>query len=283
MNNLLCFLNGRFIAPGEATIPVNDLGLQRGYGIFDFLRITDGVPLFLEDHLDRFYQSAEKMRLSIPLNRDEMRSTIKELLQKNGLNHAGVKILLTGGPSSDGYSLTGTPNLLISEQFIPSPPDTIFLPGYKLVSYQHRRQVPEVKTTDYLMAIHLQPWVKQKGADDILYHQHGIISECPRSNFFIVTKDDVLVTPSENILKGITRKQLLAIAPTIHVPVEEREVSLNDVLHAKEAFITSSTKRLIPVMQLDDHLFAPFSQNAVTARLYNAFKEWELSAIHGHK
>jgi branched-chain amino acid aminotransferase len=267
----------------EATIPVNDLGLQRGYGIFDFLRITDGVPLFLEDHLDRFYRSADKMRLSIPLNRDEMRSTIKELLQKNGLAHAGIKLLLTGGPSSDGYSLTGTPNLLISEQLIPSPPDTIFLPGYKLLSYPHRRQVPEVKTTDYLMAIHLQPWVKENGADDILYHQHGIISECPRSNFFIVTKDDVLVTPSENILKGITRKQLLSIASGINVPVEERDVSLNDVRHAKEAFITSSTKRLIPVIKLDDHLFAPFSQNSVTARLYNAFKEWELSAIHGYR
>jgi branched-chain amino acid aminotransferase len=71
MSGLICFLNGRFIPLAEATIPVNDLGLQRGYGIFDFLRITDGVPLFLEDHLDRFYQSADKMRLSIPLNRDE--------------------------------------------------------------------------------------------------------------------------------------------------------------------------------------------------------------------
>ncbi len=283
MSGLLCFLNGRFIPLSEATIPVNDLGLQRGYGIFDFLRITDGVPLFLEDHLDRFYRSADKMRLSIPLNRDELRSIIKELLQRNGLDNAGIKLLLTGGPSSDGYSLTGSPNLLISEQLIPSPPDTIFLPGYKLVSYPHRRQVPEVKTTDYLMAIHLQPWVKEKNADDILYHRNGVISECPRSNFFIVTKEDVLVTPSENILKGITRKQLLAIASGISISIEEREVSLNDVRLAKEAFITSSTKRLIPVIKLDDHLFAPFSENSVTARLYNAFKEWELSAIHGYR
>jgi branched-chain amino acid aminotransferase len=212
-----------------------------------------------------------------------MRSVIKELLQKNGLIHAGIKLLLTAGPSSDGYSLTGTPNLLISEQLIPSPPDTIFLPGYKLVSYPHRRQVPEVKTTDYLMAIHLQPWVKENEADDILYHQHGVISECPRSNFFIVTKDDVLVTPSENILKGITRKQLLSIAAAIKVSVEERDVSLNEVYHAKEAFITSSTKRLIPVIKLNDHFFMPFSQDSVTARLYNAFKEWELSAIHGYR
>lgn len=283
MSGLLCFLNGRYIPLAEATIPVNDLGLQRGYGIFDFLRVTDGVPLFQEDHLDRFYRSADIMRLSIPHSRGEMSSIIKELLQKNGLSHAGIKIVLTGGPTSDGYSLAAAPNLLISQQLIPSPPDTIFLPGYTLVSYQHQRQVPEVKTTDYLMAILLQPWVKEKGADDILYHQNGIISECPRSNFFIVTKDDRLVTASKNILHGITRKQLLSIASGINIIVEERDMSLDDMRQAKEAFITSSTKRLIPVIKVDDKIFPPFSENSVTARLYNAFKEWELSAIRAHR
>ncbi|MDB5209704.1 MAG: amino acid aminotransferase [Sediminibacterium sp.] len=283
MPELLCFLNGRFIPLSEATIPVNDLGLQRGYGIFDFLRVTDGAPLFWEDHLDRFYQSAEMMRLSIRYSRDEMRSIIKELLQRNGLANAGIKLLLTGGPSSDGYQMTGETNLLISEQLIPPPPDTIFLPGYKLISYEHQRQVPEVKTTDYLMAIRLQPWVKENGADDILYHQNEMVSECPRSNFFIITKDDRLVTPAKNILKGITRKQLLAIASNIGIHAEERAISLNDVRNAKEAFITSSTKRLIPVTQVDDIFFAPFSEVSVTARLYNAFKEWELSAIHGYR
>ncbi|MES2327973.1 MAG: aminotransferase class IV [Bacteroidota bacterium] len=283
MPELLCFLNGRFIPLSEATIPVNDLGLQRGYGIFDFLRVTDGAPLFWEDHLDRFYQSADMMRLSIRYNRDEMRSIIKELLQRNGLANAGIKLLLTGGPTADGYQMTGEPSLLISEQLIPPPPDTIFLPGYKLISYEHQRQVPEVKTTDYLMAIRLQPWVKENGADDILYHQNGIVSECPRSNFFIVTKDDRLVTPAKNILKGITRKQLLAIASNITIHAEERAISLDDVRNAKEAFITSSTKRLIPVTQVDDIFFAPFSESSVTARLYNAFKEWELSAIDGYR
>jgi branched-chain amino acid aminotransferase len=274
LNHLICFLNGRFISKEEATIPVTDLGLQRGYGIFDFIRVTANVPLFCEDHLDRFYRSAEIMRLPIAQSRETLRNSITELLEKNNLPDSGIKILLTGGASPDGFQI-GEPNLLITQQLIAPPPDTIFLPGYKLVTYEHRRQLPEVKTTDYLRAIYLQPWMKENGGDDILYHHQGIVSECPRSNIFMVTQNNILVTPGKNILKGITRKQLLAMAVDLGIIVEERDISLQDIEDAKEVFITSSTKRLIPVVQVDEKIFAPFSAGSVTARLYDAFKEKE--------
>jgi branched-chain amino acid aminotransferase len=274
LNQLICFLNGRFISREEATIPVNDLGLQRGYGIFDFMRVTANVPIFCEDHLDRFYRSAEIMRLPIAQSRETLRGSINELLNKNDLPDSGIKILLTGGASPDGFQI-GEPNLLITQQVIAPPPDTIFLPGYKLVTYEHQRQLPEVKTTDYLRAIYLQPWMKENAADDILYHQQGIVSECPRSNIFIVTENNILVTPGKNILKGITRKQLLSIAVDLGITVEEKDITLRDIRNASEVFITSSTKRLIPVVQVDEKTFAPFSDDSVTARLYNAFKEKE--------
>jgi len=263
-------------------VPANDLGLHRGYGIFDFLRVTDHVPLFWDDHLDRFYRSAAFMRLTPAQSKEELKTILKELMQKNGLPDSGIKLLLTGGASPDGYQI-GEPNLMIFQQLIPPPPDTILLPGFALLTYQHQRQLPEIKTTDYMMAIRLQPWVKENGADDILYHHGGTVSECPRSNFFIVTQKNVLATPGKNILKGITRKQLLAIASMTGITVEERELSMNDIREAKESFITSSTKRLIPVTRVDDIVFPAFSKDSVTARLYNAFKEWELSAIHKHR
>ncbi len=282
MSKLFCFYNNRFLLSTEATVHANDLGLHRGYGIFDFLRVTDDVPLFWDDHLDRFYRSAAFMRLTPAKSKEELKAILIELMQKNKLPDSGIKLLLTGGASPDGYQI-GEPNFMIFQQLIPRPPDTIFLPGFALLTYPHQRQLPEIKTTDYMMAIRLQPWVKENVADDILYHQDGIVSECPRSNFFIVTQNNTLATPGKNILQGITRKQLLAIASTIGITVEEREISINDIKQAKEAFITSSTKRLIPVTKVDDIVFPPFSKDFVTARLYNAFKEWELSAIHKHR
>ena len=282
MNRPICYINRNWMPLSEASVPVNDLGLQRGYGIFDFLRVTENTPLFWEDHLDRFYHSAKAMRLPIEQTKEEMKAIIKELIRTNELPSSGIKILLTGGLSQDGYSIA-FPNLIIIQQSITAPPETIFLPGYKLFTYQHQRQLPEIKTTDYLMALRLQPWLKEQGGDDILYQQNGIISECPRSNFFIVTQKNTLVTPGKNILQGITRKQILSIAAKLGIAVEERNVSVDDIAVAKEAFITSSTKRLIPVTQVDEMLLAPFSENSVTARLFNAFREWESAAIHTHQ
>jgi D-alanine transaminase/branched-chain amino acid aminotransferase len=100
------------------------------------------------------------------------------------------------------------------------------------------------------MAIWLQPYVRDKNADDVLYQRDGLVSECPRSNFFIVTKDDKVITPAENILKGVIRGKVLALAQQIG-PIEERPVSLDDIRNAREAFITSTTKHIIPVLQID--------------------------------
>ena len=125
------------------------------------------------------------------------------------------------------------------------------------------------------MAIWLQPWLKERGGDDILYHQDGIVTECPRSNFFIVTQAGSLVTPGCNMLKGITRKKVIQLAKNMGIIVEERDIHFNEIKEAREAFITSSTKRLIPVRQLDEMHFPLQKKNSVTERLWKSFLSLE--------
>ena len=132
------------------------------------------------------------------------------------------------------------------------------------------------------MAVWLHPWITEKGADDILYHQNGIVSECPRSNFFIVTKEKKLVTPGRNILKGITRKILLTLAISNGMVVEERDLLMEEISNATEAFITNSTKRLIPVTQIDDIFYKPFNDGGITNQLYDLFLKKEKEIIGGH-
>lgn len=264
---LTAYLNDQW-APLDATaIPVNDLGLQRGYGIFDFLRVTEGIPLYIDDHLERFFNSAEKMRLPVGKTADELKTIIRQLLAKNKLADAGVRILLTGGPSPDGYQIS-QPNLCIIQLPLEPPPTDMVKP-IRLVTYSHMREMPHIKTTNYLMATWLKPWVKEKEADDVLYHQQGIISECPRSNFFLVMGDGSIRTAAHNILKGITRKQLFALAAANNLAITETAISLDDLGKAKAAFITNSTGRVTPVYRVDDHCYADPTDNAVLRKLFS--------------
>lgn len=260
------YLNHEFLKEEKACLHVRDLSIQRGYGIFDFFKIIDNKPVFLEDHLNRFNHSAAQMQLRVTIKREEIISIIYSLIEKNNLSGSGIRITLTGGYSPDGYAMA-EPNLIISQHVFPFTTKESFEKGIKLITYPHQRQLPQVKTIDYLMAIWLQSLIKEKGADDVLYHTNGVITECPRANFFIVTKEDKLVTPANNILKGITRMKVLALAAD-HFEVEEKQITIDDIQNAKEAFITSSTKRLLPVFQVDDYMIGEKGMNDVTSHLY---------------
>jgi branched-chain amino acid aminotransferase len=261
------FVNGTFVEQQHAVVPVSDLGLQRGYGVFDFLRVKGQQPLFLDAHIDRLFRSLELMRLQLSYSKEELKAIIEDLISRNQLNHSGIRITVTGGASPDGYTPV-EPHIIIVQQPIATPPDRLQTNPYKLVTHAYRRQMPEVKSTDYLTAIWLQPWIKEQGAQDVLYHWEGNVTECPRANFFIVTQNNTLVTPGTGMLKGVTRANILSVAKDLMV-VEERAVTLEDIRTAKEAFISSSTKRIIPVTAVDDMVFGDYTRDSVAAGLFD--------------
>ena len=272
--SIYCFANNQIQLIEKAGVPVTDLLVQRGYGIFDFLRVAGDKPLFIEDHLDRFFHSAEKMRLTIPQTREDIKTIVKELIQKNQLAYSGIRMIIAGGDAPDGYTIEH-PHLIIIQAPLAEP--TLHLPetGIKLATYAYQRQIPDVKTTDYLMAVWLQPWMKEQGADDILYYYNDIVSECPRSNFFLVTKDHTLVTAQQNMLNGITRKNIIKVCQAHSIPFEIRDIQLKELKEAKEAFITSSTKRIIPVHQIDDIVYPSDDASSVAKNIYDLLVELE--------
>lgn len=267
---MITYVNGKFVESTAASIPVNDLGLQRGYGVFDFLRVKGKQPLFLQQHIDRLYRSLEYMRLQLSHSKEELITIIQSLIDQNQLAHSGIRITVTGGASPDGYTPV-EPHLIIVQQTVPEPPERMLTLPYKLITHHYRRQLPEVKTTDYLMAIWLQPLIKEQDAQDVLYHFNGSISECPRSNFFIITQENILITPNEGMLKGVTRANILSVAKQM-MRVEERPVTLEDIRTAKEAFISSSTKRIIPVSAVDEFRFSSYSADSFSGRLFDALR-----------
>lgn len=264
MGSFSVIINGKFLPADKGQILISDLAIQRGYGVFDFFKTINGVPVFLEDHLDRLYRSADQMRLDFGYDRDALKAMLFELMGMNNLPLSGVKITVTGGYAEDGYSLA-KPNVLITQQPLLLYNDANASP-LKIVSYEHQRQMPHIKTIDYLMAIWLQPFIKLNQADDVLYHNNGVITECPRSNFFIVTDDDVLVTPANNVLHGITRMQILRHLKHI-CTIEERNITLDEVYKSKEAFVSNSSKNILPVVKVDQHKIGTGEPGPLTMRI----------------
>jgi branched-chain amino acid aminotransferase len=245
---IYCTVNGNLFDAMKATIGINDLALQRGYAIFDYFKILNGRPIFLEDHLNRFYRSAANMRLVVGFSKEAVKGMIHELIEINDLPDSGIKILLTGGNSSDGFKL-GNPNLIITQSPLPTY-GSFHSTGIKVIKHKHQRQMPEIKSIDYLMAVWLQPFLEERKAQDVIYHDGHLVTECPRSNIFIVTKDNRILTPAKNILKGIIRSHVLKLEH--RYPVAEANITLDDLSEAQEIFITSTTKNILPVIQLDD-------------------------------
>lgn len=117
---LYAYLHGEFTPLDQAFLHVSDLSIQRGYGVFDFFKVTMGRPLFLDAHLDRFYHSAQLLELAVPLERPALVGVIEELMRRNNLPLSGVKVVLTGGYSANGYE-PGAPNLLLTQQALALP------------------------------------------------------------------------------------------------------------------------------------------------------------------
>jgi len=256
------FINNSFIAENLATLHISDLSVQRGYGIFDFFKTINGQPIFIKDHLERFYHSAASMHLPVKQSPDQLESILMELLAKNNIQDSGVKLILTGGYSDDGYTQPAVPNLVITQHPLSVPLEFNFN-GINLVTYNYQRQLPEMKTIDYSMAIWLQPFIKENSADDVLYHSGGLVKEVPRANFFIVTADGEIVTAKSNVLRGVIRGNILNLKDS-GFRITERDFDLEELYGASEAFITSTTKHILPVLRVNDKVF---KQSSISKRL----------------
>ena len=272
-------VNGDIVRTSEAHLHVSDLALLRGYGLFDFFRVEEGVPLFLEDYLARFYRSAERLHLDVPVTKDELEDLISKLLDANGEGDTNVRLLLTGGYSDDGFT-PAEPNLVALQHARKDYDPRLFDEGAALITHEYVRDLPEVKSINYAAAVRLIPEMQRADAIEVLYHDAGKVAETSRANVFIVTQEGALVTPAEGILEGITRKRILELA---EMQVETRQVSLDEVLGAKEVFITSTTKGAMPISKIDGHVIGNGRAGNVTKRLGERFAERAASYVKAHR
>ncbi len=248
-----CWKNGEIFEYNNTTISINDLGLLRGYGLFDYFRTYNHKPFKWDWYWERYEKSAKLLRIENPISKSDALDIVMKLINLQNEGECAIRFILTGGYSENSIS-SPAPNLLIMSEDLHHSSVAEYQNGIKVISYDYVRDLPTIKSIDYKHFMILQEDIKAAQAVDVLFHKNGIISELSRSNVFII-KNNVLITPKENILEGITRRTVLELAKE-HFEIEIRDVTFQEVIDADEVFTTSTTKRVLPIRRIDDYVIS---------------------------
>jgi branched-chain amino acid aminotransferase len=233
----LACVDGRTMPAEEATIPATDEGLLRGDGAFEVIRVYDGRPYAVPEHLDRLERSAANLRLD-DVPRSELESEIRELLEERGGSEfdGSLRIVLTRGGR----------RLLLTEP-LPPTPERVRL---GVVEYAPTRVLDGIKSLSYGANMLCGRLARERGFDEaLLVTPHGRVLEAPTSTFFWVDPAGTLNTPplSEHILASITRDRVLRVAD-----VTERPCTMDDVREASEAFLASTLREAQSIAAVED-------------------------------
>jgi branched-chain amino acid aminotransferase len=250
-NTALWYIGGRWVHPHEATISINDTAVLRAYSVFESLRTYDRRPFHLNEHLTRLYHSAHLIDLDIPYSREQITTIVREVIERDAYKHATIRIFVTGGETEDSILPTGKPMLVVLITPLGERDMQRFAQGSRVITTHLQRIMPEAKTNNYIAAVRALKEAARRNASDVLFiNEQDHVLEATRSNFFIF-RGDTLVTPRQGILIGVTRNVVLDLARG-RFPVEERPILLDELARAGETFITSSSKEILPVVQIDD-------------------------------
>lgn len=273
------YINRRLVPAKEAVISVFDHGFLYGDGIYETMRVYDGVTFMLDEHLRRLYRSASLIGLTVPLDTDSLKTSIYDTLMANSLKNAFVRLTV-----SRGYGLIGLdpdlcpePTIVIITQEMKDYPKSFYEKGINLVIPETRRNFkeainPQIKSLNFLNNILAKIEAKKKGAYEvIMLNVYGKLTEGTVCNVFFF-KNGVLCTPSFEcgILDGITRRVVIDIALRDGLKVKEDEFTKEDLYSAEEVFITNSTMEVMPVSKVDDQKYAVGN---ITKLLHKAYRE----------
>jgi branched-chain amino acid aminotransferase len=294
-DEILIWVNGELKPRAEATVSVFDSGFVLGDGVWEGLRIHDGHPAFLEQHLDRLWEGAAALMIDLGVTREELTQAVYDTLEANGMTDGvHVRLMCTRGVKSTPYQdprVTVGPAtiVIIAEHKVPTP-DTVE-EGLALFTTHVRRATPDTldpklnahsKLNDILACIQAY----QAGADEaLMLDPHGFVATCNSTHFFVVkgTPDEPEVWTSDGrfTLGGITRRNVLEMCRAHGITAHERTFSLTEVYSAQEAFVTGTFAGVAPVRSVDGRIIGAGERGPVVRRLQELYAEWVSADVAG--
>jgi branched-chain amino acid aminotransferase len=279
-------VNGRVFDQEHAVISVFDHGFLYGEGIYETLRTYNGQPFLFERHMRRLRTSAGMLALSVPLTNEHIDTRFRETLRTAGLaespdREAYIRILVTRGIGELTYDPAATPNPSIVVIVKPhvDPPREVFERGVAValvpIVRNHPGSVnPLIKSNNLLNnALAMQEAFRRGGYEGVMRNYKGELAECTQSNLFVV-KDGAALTPpiDAGLLAGITREFLFEVGAEVGVPVREAVLRDEDLFGADESFLTSTTREVVPIVQVDDRKIGAGKPGPVTLALLEGYR-----------
>ncbi len=272
----LIWLNGQVMPVSEARVSVEDRGFQFADGVYEVVRVYGGRAFAMEQHMDRLERSCGGISLGMPMGKAKLAGEMNKLVAESGLTDGMIYLQITRGAAPRSH-VAGKckPTVLFYVRRLPPVHKPGTAPGAKLISVQDERWsrcwVKSVALLPNILAKHI---AVAAGAEEAVFVQNGIISECCSSNIFVVIRGEVLTHPvGPKVLPGITRQILFDVAKKAGVPMSERPVFEAEAMMADEVFITSTTRELSWVSKWNGQRVGSGKCGPVTLKLGQAFYE----------
>ncbi|MEM7229691.1 MAG: branched-chain-amino-acid transaminase [Planctomycetota bacterium] len=281
--SLKIWLDGALVDQADAKVSVFDHGLLYGDGCFEGIRAYNGRIFKLESHIDRMWESAEKIRLNPAYSKAEIAAAIRETVAANNITDGYIRLVFTRGVGTLGLHpfRCPTPGTFIIADRIQLYPEALYENGMRVIVANRPRIPitcldPAIKSLNYLNNILAK--IEAIDADvleAIMLNTDGYVSECTGDNIFVVRHGAVFTPPTEaGILHGITRRFVMDdLIPSLGYSIEERMMTLDDLRAADEVFLTGTAAEIIGVNQIDDHTIGDGRVGPMTRALGAAFRE----------
>ncbi|TSC86420.1 MAG: Uncharacterized protein G01um10148_406 [Parcubacteria group bacterium Gr01-1014_8] len=239
--------NGKLLGVGEANIPLSNIEYSYGFGVYETIRVANKTPYFLVDHIERLGESARMIGLEHPFGGEEVEKYVTELIKKNEVETANLKMLLIGASKAEDAQLF---IICLNPLF---PDKKLYRDGATFITYEYERAFPHAKTLNMLQSYLAYKKAKEAGAyDALLVNRNGSLIEGTRTNFFCIQDKNIFTPREEEILLGVTRKAMLKVALDNGYTVQEGDISWGEIQNSDGAFITSTSSKIIPVRSIDD-------------------------------
>lgn len=269
------FNNGKIKEFKDIRISPYDLGFLRGYATFDVSRTTkNGKVFLLDEHYKRIKKSSKSIGLDFDLTKEEFNNVIKKLLKKNKVKEATIRTIISGGESKSKFSFEGNENTLILMEDLIMNSEKNFKNGVGVVTLKYNRELPEIKTINYLHSIKNQNNQKKLKAFETVYINNNTLFEASTANIFVVKKEKIF-TPKDGILPGITRNLVIKLAKKNNIKIFEKKISQKEFLSADEVFLTATNKNILPVVKVDRKKIADGKVGDVTKKFIDIFNKFE--------
>lgn len=271
----MIWIDDRLVPESSASVSYMDRGYYFGDGIYEVFRVYGGRMYEADAHYERLERSAREIGLKLPYTRKEIDAILVSLIEQEKARDATVYMQVTRGvaPRSHAFPAGAKPVMMAYCNETPRPTPTMEKGITAITRPDIRWLRCDLKTLNLLGSVLAKQEAAELGAGDVILHRDGVVTECSASNLMIVKDGALLTHPADNfILHGITRAVVLRLARERGIDVRERPFTLDELRQADEAFLTSTTMEITPIVQIDGLPAGGGVPGPVTRRLQHDFE-----------